>query len=68
MWPVRTRAPADVPEVLSLHDAQEKGLVQIREKDAGGRHGESATVNQLVIASTAVRPCRQLSNVADYQG
>lgn len=56
VWPVHTRAPAEAPEISSLHDAQEKGLVRIREKGAGGRHGDSASVNELVIENSSDRP------------
>ncbi len=63
VWPVISDAPVETGEILSLHDAIEKGLAQVREKGAGnddGRHqqrrGDSATVNQLVIENRGDRP------------
>ena len=57
VWPVLTDTPVETGEILSLHEAQEKGLVKIREKGAGrdGR-GDQATVSKLVVENLSDRP------------
>ncbi len=57
VWPVRTDAPVETGEILSLHEAQEKGLAKVREKGAGrGSRRDAATVNELVVENLSDRP------------
>ncbi len=58
VWPVLTDAPRATGELLSLHQAQSRGLATVREKGAaesGHRRG-GATVNELVIENRSDRP------------
>ena len=54
VWPVFTNAPVTTEAILSLHDAQAKGLAQVRETGEAERGG--ATVNRLVIENRGDRP------------
>lgn len=54
VWPVLTDDPVATGELLSLHEAQRKGLARVREKGSGG--GGDATVNELVIENRSDRP------------
>lgn len=67
VWPVITDAPMLTGEFLSLHEAIEKGLAQVREKGAANdgtgqnqhrqqRDGDAATVDELVIENRGDRP------------
>ena len=58
VWPVLTDAPRATVELLSLHEAQDRGLVTVREKGAAetGRQRGGATVNELVIDNKSDRP------------
>lgn len=58
VWPVLTDAPRATSVILSLHEAESRGLATVREKGAApsGRHRGGATVNELVIENRGDRP------------
>lgn len=57
VWPVHTSRVVEVGDYLSLHDAQKRGLAEVRERGSGDASGrEEASVGELEIVNLADRP------------